>query len=411
MKGRYIVLLTMLGCFFLLLFTTLVPQNYKLWRHMGVPSLSPSFADTRTLTVALESHLAGEQIWQPNARDPWERPFNYPRVWLLLENLGINQSHTNLIGLGLAVIFFVCLWRLARGLSLKEGLYFSLLVFSPVTMFAVERGNIDLLMFAMLTAAVMLLDLRNTYKLAGSAALIMVAAIAKLFPFFGIALFWSLPKRTCLKVTAICSALFGGYLLLTMSDLKLISNATPRPTFLGYGSDVILASVLGNGTLTMMVSKIVFLLLLGAIWLRLRKSDPVLPATALDNAEEPSFELNCFRVGASVYLGTFLLGNNWDYRLVFLLLIVPQCLRWYKTTTLLRKAALLNLICIALAFHWYFYSNENILRLMLVKQAINWTLAGGVLYLLLQSAPQWLKQWLMLRRDKSVSLKGRLETA
>ncbi len=408
-KGSYIVLLTMLGCFFLLLFTTLSPQNYPLWHHLGVPSLSPAFADARTLTVALESRLEGDRIWEPNARDPWQRAFNYPRVWLLLGPLGINQSHTNIIGLSLALIFFLCLWRLARGLSLKEGLYFSLLLFSPVTMFAVERGNTDLLMFALLVAAAMLLDLRNTYKLAGSAALIMVAAIAKLFPFFGITLFWSLPRKKWLTVTAICSALFGGYLLLTANDLKLISNATPRPTFLGYGSDVLLASIIGNGSLTMLVSKIALVLLLAGVWLHWRKSDQASPDTALDS-EEASFELNCFRVGASVYLATFLMGNNWDYRMVFLFLIIPQCLRWYQTTTLFRKAALLNLICTALAFHWYFYSNESVLRLMLVKQAINWTLAGGVLYLLLQSAPLWLKEWLMLR-GKSVGLRRRLETA
>lgn len=408
-KGSYIVLLTIMGCFSLLLFTTLLPQNFKIWRSFGVPSMSPSFADTRGgVTVPLESHLEGDKIWQPNARDPWGRAFNFPRVWLLLEPLGINQSHTNIIGLSLALIFFACLWRLAQGLSLKEGLYFSLLAFSPVTLFAVERGNVDLLMFALLAAAAMLFDLRNSYRLAGSAALVMLAAIAKLFPFFGITLFWSLPRRKCLKVTAICSALFGGYLLLTASDLKQISNATPRPTFLAYGSDVLLASVIGNSSLTAVVSKIAFLLLLGVVWLRLRKSDQSLSATALTEVEEPSFELNCFRVGASVYLGSFLFMSNFDYRLIFLFFTVPQCLRWYKTTTLLRKASLLNLICIALAFHWYFFSNENILRLMLVKQAINWTLAGGVIYLLLQSAPQWLKEWLMLR-GKSLGLKSRLE--
>lgn len=404
MNGRYIVLFTMLGCLLILLFTTLSPQNYKLWRNLGVPSLSPTFADTRTLTVALESDLAGDKIWEPNVRDPWERAFNYPRAWLLLKPLGINQSHTNIIGLSLALIFFACLWPLARKLSFKEGLYFALLIFSPVTMFAVERGNIDLLMFAFLMAALLLFDLKNRYRLAGAAALIMVAAIAKLFPFFGIALFWSLPRKKWLLVTAICSALFGGYLLLTAGDLALISNATPRPTYLGYGSDVIFAMVLGNSTLTTMLSKLAFLLLLGGVWLRLRKS-PV----ALDDAPEDSFELKCFRVGACVYLGTFLLGSNWDYRLVFLLLTIPQCLRWYRPPTLMRAPALLSLICIPLAFHWYFYSNEDVLRLILVKQAINWTLVGGLFYLLLRSAPQWLKELVMLRgqpRALTVDLKA-----
>ncbi len=95
---------------------------------------------------------------------------------------------------------------------------------------------------------------------------------------------------------------------------------------------------------------------------------------------------------------TFFLGNNWDYRLTFLLLAVPQLLRWYRPPSTLRRAALLNLVCVALAFYWYFYSSENLLRFILVKQAIDWLIAAGVAYLLLLTLPRWLKELLMLRR-------------
>ncbi|HEX7331336.1 MAG TPA: hypothetical protein VF290_07545 [Pyrinomonadaceae bacterium] len=391
-SGRAVVLFAMLACFFLLLFTTFAPQHYKLWRHLGVPSMSPSFADTRTLTVALESDLKRADIWAPNARDPWERAFNYPRVWLLLKTFGINQSHTNIIGLGLAVIFFVCLWRLARGLSLRQGLYFALLVFSPVTMFAVERGNIDLLMFGLLTAAIVLFQRKDQNGTVGAAVSIMLASILKLFPFLGVSLFLSLPKKKALLTIGACSALFGLYLLLTAGDLRLISQATPRPTFLGYGSDVLLAFILGGQALRLVSSTVLLAALFAVIWLRISKRGEV-----LDVGTETSFELNCFRVGAALYLGTFLLGNNWDYRLIFLLFTVPQLLSWYRTNKLVRAGALLSLICTALAFQFYFYSSENLLRFILVKQAINWVLAGGVFSLFLKSAPVWVQEWLWLR--------------
>lgn len=403
-NGRAVVLFAMLACFFLLLFTTFAPQNYQIWRHFGVPSMSPSFADTRTLTVALESNLAEADIWAPNARDPWERAFNYPRVWLLLKPFGFNQSHTNLIGLSLAVIFLVCLWRLARGLSLRQGLYFALLVFSPVTMFAIERGNIDLLMFALLTGAVMLFERKDQNGTIGSAVLIMLAAIAKLFPFLGVSLFLSLPKRKALIAIGISSAIFGLYLLLTLSDLRLISNATPRPTFLGYGSDVLLAFILGSQLLTLVISTGLLLLLFAAIWLRIRKRGEVLDL-GTETETENTFHLNCFRVGATLYLGTFLLGNNWDYRLTFLLFTVPQLLMWYRTNKLVRSGALLSLICTALAFHWYFFSSEDLLRFILVKQVINWALAAGIFNLFLKSAPVWVQEWLWLR-DRSTRTYG-----
>lgn len=37
MIGRYIVLVTILGCLLLLLFTTVGPHNFKLWRLVGLP--------------------------------------------------------------------------------------------------------------------------------------------------------------------------------------------------------------------------------------------------------------------------------------------------------------------------------------------------------------------------------------
>jgi hypothetical protein len=35
-------------------------------------------------------------------------------------------------------------------------------------------------------------------------------------------------------------------------------------------------------------------------------------------------------LGAGIYAGTFLLGNNWDYRLIFLLFTVPQLAEWTR---------------------------------------------------------------------------------
>jgi hypothetical protein len=40
-----------------------------------------------------------------------------------------------------------------------------------------------------------------------------------------------------------------------------------------------------------------------------------------------------FVCGASIYIGTFFIGNNFDYRLVFLLLTVPMILEWSDSAT------------------------------------------------------------------------------
>ena len=38
-----------------------------------------------------------------------------------------------------------------------------------------------------------------------------------------------------------------------------------------------------------------------------------------------------FHAGALIYLGTFAVANNFDYRLVFLLLTLPQLVEWVRT--------------------------------------------------------------------------------
>ena len=57
----------------------------------------------------------------------------------------------------------------------------------------------------------------------------------------------------------------------------------------------------------------------------------VLVSWLLGISEQPDFlserNLAAFRMGASIYVGTFLLGNNWDYRLAFLVLV---SLNWWN---------------------------------------------------------------------------------
>jgi hypothetical protein len=40
------------------------------------------------------------------------------------------------------------------------------------------------------------------------------------------------------------------------------------------------------------------------------------------------YYLKGFWLGAGIYIGTFLLGNNWDYRLMFLLFCIPTLIDW-----------------------------------------------------------------------------------
>jgi hypothetical protein len=122
--------------------------------------------------------------------------------------------------------------------------------------------------------------------------------------------------------------------------------------------------------------------------------------------------LAAFRMGASIYIGTFLLGNNWDYRLAFL--VLPQLLEWTRSPIKKYRYSALASLFGVLASCWHFviwYSPffnffEGSKELWFVfDEFLNWMLVASFAYLLLASAPDWLKgapqRIFELRRRKS----------
>jgi hypothetical protein len=133
----------------------------------------------------------------------------------------------------------------------------------------------------------------------------------------------------------------------------------------------------------------------------------VVAVFALLNADQPAVanerSFAAFRMGASIYVGTFLLGNNWDYRLAFLILLIPQLVEWWnsshrvyrnlaRTSTLLIFLSCWHLwittIPLGTVFH-FIADSQNFW--FVVDELLNWILFLSLAYLLFASTPDWLK--------------------
>src|SRR5207247_5366711 len=89
--------------------------------------------------------------------------------------------------------------------------------------------------------------------------------------------------------------------------------------------------------------------------------------------EAAGLRLDLFWAGASIFIGTFLLGSNFEYRLVFLMLTVPQLLTWSARRR--PEALLARTILIAMAlFFW--------LKSYAVVEVLDWVLFAGLLTVL-----------------------------
>jgi len=111
--------------------------------------------------------------------------------------------------------------------------------------------------------------------------------------------------------------------------------------------------------------------------------------------------LAAFRMGASIYVGTFLLGNNWDYRLAFLVLVIPQLSHWFSLENKKHRSIVIGMIIAILISCWHFMLKVDLPFLPLkdprnrnfvFDEIINWLLVPGFTYLLVLSLPVWLKQ-------------------
>jgi hypothetical protein len=105
----------------------------------------------------------------------------------------------------------------------------------------------------------------------------------------------------------------------------------PRFTDLSYGIPVALQVVRdqhgvlqgsGSETLVHLLAALAAVGAGAALALARGRRNPV------QRSERETFDVDALWVGACVFVGSFLTIGNWNYRLVFLVLVVPALLRW-----------------------------------------------------------------------------------
>lgn len=394
MSGRRLfLLLALLGAVVLpLLMASLGPE--RIWHLWNIPTMQPCFADARAITAGAESRRAGFDPLVTNPADPWHRVLNYPRPWQSLYRLGLDQHSTVAVAVVMIVAFLTGLSLFVDRIDRATAFLLALALFSPAVMLGVERANICLLIFFLCAFALAVLR-----RSAVAAALLLTAAGTLMYyPFLGLACLARAPRRLCLWLVGPSLAVGVAYIALTWRDVLLVIEGVDRGTFLSYGLNVgWMATRQLHGSRTAVWAVAVFsVLLLGvAVAMMLRSARRQLHSAAVPDLHH----LDGFRLGAAIYAGTFLLGNNWDYRLMFALFCLPQLSDWARDGRLeIARAARLTLSAL-LASLWmqFFFRFGRFLPgggyvLLVLDETANWALLGGLLYLLPAARPEWLRR-------------------
>ncbi len=379
------------------------------WELWNIPVMTPHFADLRSITGGAESSAAGLDPLYENPGDPWARPMNYPRIWQSLFALGLNQQHTTLMGLFFIGLFVIGSVIFVDQINSVTAFCLALGIFSPAILLGVERANNDLFIFFLL-AVVLACVIHRPWL---SMILVNVAFVLKLFPLFGLLALLDEDRRRSRKLLTISFVVALLYLGLTYRDVVQIGHATQKGSDYSYGTNVIgfhLANLLQRprieSVLFWLLTVGIFALVAPLLLSFAAKVQKKVTANGREQGNATAY-LPAFKLGAGIYIGTFLLGNNFDYRMVFLLFVVPQLVQWSAHPLFqIRWPARMTLGAILLSW-WASLLFQPLLAMpmgddiaLVLDESVNWLAFIGLLYLLLTALPFWLWQtssWLPLR--------------
>ena len=372
-------------------------ETWKLWR---VPVQHPQFADFRLIPGSAESYREGFEPTQRNPRDPHNRIFNYPAFWRLFFHTNITQDDTVWIVMVMLVLFFVSVFLFPQNITILDSIGMLFVIFSPAAMLLYERGNVDLIVFFLCALTVLSID----YSPFITTALLIFAMVVKLYPLFGVTVLLKESKSRFIGLFLGCFGVLGIYLYETIKSFKASWGLTMRGAEISYGANVLFLRYSQYFSDLLDVSPTSPLLKYGPIILAfvLIMAAGVIGITRREAlASSSARNLAAFRMGASIYVGTFLLGNNWDYRLAFLILVMPQILQWAKHTDRSYSFAARTVLALVLISCWHFVvwfapSLMNVKELLFgIDELANWMLVAGFSYLLSASMPDWMKEQFM----------------
>lgn len=395
--GRFLVLAVLIAYFCVIFFGSSFGHYVETWKRFGVPAMDSLFGDLSQVLNEFDLIRSGDNTAISNPRGF----VGYPRIWRSLTGLGLGKSNTLPLGVLSVIAFYVSTFFLIGRLNYREGIFYSLVLCSPPVMLLVERGNVDIIIYSLLFLAIIFIKKRERpiIRVLGYLA-ILVTAFFKLFPIFGLSVVIKERRKGSILIGG---ALFGLFLVYIFSHLQEIHSIEhfhgKKDDWYRFGYKNILYrfnAFQTEPTLIHSKKRILFTLLLflslvfsgkafidlwkkAKHWVGQRNLEPFL------NSLPNNAHIDAFRLGASIYIGIFLIiGRATDFKLAFLIFTMPQILSWVKDggpMSFSSGFALLGILGTLYLSQFQAWAIDEI---------INWLLLGYFIYGFCRSLPEWI---------------------
>lgn len=373
-------------------------QNVWLLRKWNIPIDPPGFHDSRQFAWAAEAYAQGYDPLIKNPVNPRGHQLNYPRIWHLLFALGINESHTNILGSIVVILFFIGIsmfWFSGKFDNITY-VILSIVILSPAVMLGIERSNIELVLFFILALALTI----NYYSSTSALSLFVFASFLKLYPVFGFVYLLKENKKRFWTLFLSALGIFLIYAAFSFNDFMQVYKTTPKLVGSSFGINVWWMGLRNSrffglpisDNLTVYFQAISYvlasLILLSSLTLSMRQKN--------NKRYNEGQHLDAFRTGAAIYIGCFILMNTHDYRLIFLIFTVPQLATWLGNKG--KSISLVPLVTLAamLLSLWSFFIMHFLGRktTFIIEEFSNWIVLAGLLYLFFSSLPDWFKDYI-----------------
>ncbi len=331
----------------------LAGNRWSLWGVEAMDAKTPSstsFADLSNITATADCLRAGTDY---TLCDPYGRPFQ-PYVVIparILETLGLGTDSTGMLGWLLAMIFVLTLgflglvlarlWRGSKGGLIAAQFVLAGAAVTPPAMLAIERGQIEIIAFALAAVALVLLTMRSTLpNIIGA----ILGALTAWLKYFAIGLFAPFISRETFRrrssIWAIAGLALGAMLLLiSWNDITQAAAASradlPATSKSQFGASALVSTIRSDspigyapspaviehwdsirlaGIITVVVAVLIALALTKRPVVALAATPEVIPALLLGSA--------------GILALPYVLGSSHDYRLIFLLIGLTATLAW-----------------------------------------------------------------------------------
>lgn len=383
-------------------------DNNLLIRKWNIPLDPPGFFDSRQFAWAAESYARGYDPLFENPVNPTGQQLNYPRIWHLLFALGINESHTNILGSIVVILFFIGIgifWFSKKYDNLTY-IILSIVILSPPVMLGIERSNIELVLFFIISLALTI----NYYSSISALFLFVFATLLKIYPIFGIVYLLKEKEKRFWILFLSALGIFILYVILTLNDIKQVYHTTPKLVSSSFGINVWWMGLRHSRFFNLPISDNFALFLKGLSYALAFSILAVTLYFSIHRKNDRLFNkaqyIDAFRAGAGIYIGCFLLMNTLDYRLIFLIFTIPQLVVWLRDKEKgISSIPLITLLAMMFSL-WSFFIMRFLGRKLTfaMEEFSNWIILSGLLYLFFCSLPDWFHNY--LRRP--FSLRNRL---